>query len=142
MAARAARRPQHFWRDADPADSSTLVAMPYDPEHRDHETHIRSLIRRATINFDAIVAELQTNGFIDDGHAEMSLTRPGFNSFDSDEFNTLFRFFYPDKSNSMRVLAFGAPMKASGAFVWALYDAERISSDELTQRVRAKYPAK
>jgi hypothetical protein len=113
--------------------------MPYDPAHVDHETHIRSLIRRGAINFEAVVAELEANHFIDDGHDEMPMTRPGFNGFDPQEFDALFAFFYPGKGTSMKVFPYGVPMGASGDFVWALYDAETITRLELTDMVRAKY---
>jgi hypothetical protein len=113
--------------------------MPYDPKHRDHEMALRSLIRRGTIDFDAIVAELKVNGFIDDTHKAMTMGRPGFNRFDSEEFEALFRFFYPDQVNEMDVLPYGVSMSVTGDFVYALYDCKRISREELTQLVRRKY---
>ena len=117
----------------------TLAFMIYDPKHRDAEAHLRSLIRRGSIDFDAIVTELKTHTFIDDRHPEMALTRPGFNIFDSDEFDTLFGFFYPGQEQPMQVLAFGVPMPTGGDIIYALYDGKRISTDELTKLVRAKY---
>lgn len=117
------------------------AAMPYDPTRPDADTHIRSLIRRGAIDFDGIVSELAASGFIDEKHdAIESMSRPSFNSFDSDEFDTLFAFFFPNKTKSMTVLAYGVPMHRRGDFVYALYDAKQITADALTKLVRAKYP--
>src|ERR1700691_1399295 len=106
--------------------------MPYDPNDPEAGTQLRACIRDGAVSFDGIVAELKANAFIDDHHDALSaMTRPGFNGFDSDEFDALFEFFYPGTEHAMKVLALGVPMHVRGEIVYALFDGKRINSDEL-----------
>jgi hypothetical protein len=67
------------------------------------------------------------------------VTRATFNSFNSDEFNELHRFFYPGKTHSMEVQSLGVQV-ARGEFVYALYDSAKIGLATVIEALqRSKY---
>jgi hypothetical protein len=113
--------------------------MPYDFKDG---THIRSLIRSGSLNYEALVEALETEGVIDDRHDELShVTRPTFNSFNSDEFNELHRFFCPGRTHPMEVQSLGVQV-ARGEFVYALYDAAKIEAAKVIETLQLKYGPK
>jgi len=113
--------------------------MTYDPHDKSAGTHIRSLIRRGGASFEEIVEELEREGFIDHGHEALPMMRPGFNSFDSEEFEILFEFFFPERENDMKVLSLGLRVEPLDDIIYVLYDANQLSSDELAKKVEAKF---
>ncbi|OJU86422.1 MAG: hypothetical protein BGN93_20125 [Acinetobacter sp. 39-4] len=88
--------------------------------------------RNGTLNFEELVKELSFKGYMLE--TELSFSRATYNAASSEDFNKLFKFYYPLQINNIELHAIGtAAGGIPGDITYAFYNANIISSEEILE---------
>lgn len=86
--------------------------------------------RNGTLNFEELVEELSSKGYMLE--TELNFLRPTYNAASSEDFNKLFEFYYPHKSNNIELRTIGTSAGGiPGDNTYAFFNANIISHEDI-----------